>query len=195
MKIIKYAQEITTTSGISLLFIIPAVAYFIGIDMQMKALLFTVSFFAAFLVMIIRPLADICPEYTLLKKLVILRKGVGILSASIIVSLMLQQIVLHGSSYFASVFSLNYLSLKNFALFAHLGDITGLILLITSNSLSQRVLKGNWKRVQKLSYVYFYSGGIYEAFFLGSIFAYLALFIVTNLTALAWAMKIHRSKM
>jgi DMSO/TMAO reductase YedYZ heme-binding membrane subunit len=45
------------------------------------------------------------------------------------------------------------------------------------------VLGKNWKRLQKLAYVYFYSGGLYEVLALNSKFALYAMIIVT-LTAI-----------
>ena len=46
-------------------------------------------------------------------------------------------------------------------IFPRLSEITALILFITSNNFSQKILGKNWKRIQKLAYVYFISGGVF----------------------------------
>jgi DMSO/TMAO reductase YedYZ heme-binding membrane subunit len=189
---IAFIQNIFIIDGIVLLVFIPASSLYFDMSWEIKGILFMLSFFTAFLVMIIRPLADIFNKVTLLRQLVIFRKGLGIFSAAIIVGFMLGKIIAPDSTYLASVFSSGYYSLKNYALFAHLGDLSGLILLLTSNRFSQRILKTNWKRVQKLAYVYFFAGGIYEAFYLGNTFALYAMLLVGLLTLLAWDLKILR---
>lgn len=180
--------------GVSMVLLagIPIVFRIFDPGFAVKGVLFTVSFAAVFFLMILRPLADIFNEQLWLRKLVILRKGFGILSASIIVGFMLDALITPGSTYIASMFNGKYFSLNNYVLFAHLGDITGVILLLTSNRLSQKYLKQYWKRIQRLSYVYFFAGGIYEAFALNSLFALYAILLVTNLTVLAWVVKIWR---
>jgi DMSO/TMAO reductase YedYZ heme-binding membrane subunit len=75
-----------------------------------------------------------------------------------------------------------------------LGDITGFILLITSNNLSMMLLKKNWKRIQKLAYVYFYAGGIYEAYALGNAFALISMIVVSITLALAFILKMRRKQ-
>ncbi len=46
-------------------------------------------------------------------------------------------------------------------IFPRLSEVTALILFVTSNNFSQKLLGKNWKRIQKLAYVYFLSGWIY----------------------------------
>jgi DMSO/TMAO reductase YedYZ heme-binding membrane subunit len=43
-------------------------------------------------------------------------------------------------------------------IFPRLSEVTALILFVTSNNFSQKLLGKNWKRIQKLAYVYFLSG-------------------------------------
>lgn len=76
--------------------------------------------------------------------------------------------------------------MEKYALFAHLGDITALILLITSNNFSKKILKKNWKRVQKLAYLYFYSGAMYVFLSYGDIFAAISMVVVTILVIIAF---------
>lgn len=180
--------------AVSMVFLtgIPLASFFLDVSIEVRSMLFMLSFASVFVLMIIRPLADIFNEHLWLRKLVILRKGFGIFSASIIVGFMIDALITPGSTYIASMFTGKYFSLDNYVLFAHLGDITGVILLLTSNRFSQKYLKQNWKRIQRLSYVYFFAGGIYEAFALESMFALYAILLVTNLTVLAWVVKIWR---
>ena len=189
MKGINFFQNVLITFGLLFLIALPLSTLFGPLTMETKSLLYRASFFVVFLVMVIRPLADIFMGTLWLRKLVIFRKGFGVLSASIIIGLALLAFVTPGSTYLASLISWDFFSFRNYAIFSHIGDVSGFILLITSNRLSQRLLKTYWKRIQRLSYVYFYTGAIFEAFFLGSTFALYALMVVTNVTMLAWGVK------
>ena len=191
MNAIFFFQNILIAISMFLLVAIPAVLSFFDVSFAAKGILYIVSFGAVFLVMLVRPLADIFSGQLWIRKLVILRKGFGILSAAIIIGFMIAAIIAPNSTYLASLFTMKFWALNKYAFFAHIGDISGLILLITSNRLSQKLLKQNWKRIQRLSYVYFYAGGIYEAFALGSTFALYALLLITNITVLAWAVKAY----
>lgn len=146
--------------------------------------LYTLSLAAATFVMVIRPLADIF-EWKWIRSLVILRKGFGILSASIIVGFLLSKIIIHGGGYITGIFSLEYWSFAQYKFFAHIGDVTGVVLLMTSNNLSKQILGVWWKRIQKLAYVYFYAGALYEVLALQSFFAVVAISVVTALVLLA----------
>lgn len=189
MKTIIFFQNVLIGTSLFLFAFLPFPWSFIDDGYVVRGWLYQISFGAVFLVMIIRPLADIFSGQLWLRRLVILRKGFGIFSASIIVGFMIKSIVAPDSVYLSSFLTADFWSLTKYTFFAHIGDITGLILLITSNAFSQRLLKRNWKRVQRLSYVYFYAGGMYEAFALESAFALYAVMVVTNLTVLAWAIK------
>jgi hypothetical protein len=147
--------------------------------------LYLISLTAVFFVMIIRPLSDLFPELTWLRTLVILRKGVGVLSASIIVSFILSKILLGGTDYVENFFTSDYWSIVGWSFLAHTGDVTAVILIVTSNKFSKRILGKNWKRIQKLAYVYFYAGAGYEMLALGSTYAFIAIIAVTILIGLA----------
>lgn len=148
--------------------------------------LYAVAHFALFLVMIVRPLADILQGVKWLRPLVILRKGMGVFSASIIVSFILSKIIMDAGGYLGSFTTSDYWSLTNLALLAHLADISAVLLLVTSNNLSKKLLGKNWKRIQRLSYVYFYGSAIYVYFILGETIVLNYLAIVTIVTLLAW---------
>ena len=148
--------------------------------------LYAVAHFVLFLVMIVRPLADILQGIKWLRPLVILRKGMGVLSASIVVSFIISKIIVDGSGYLGSFVTFEYWSLHNLAIFAHLADISAILLLVTSNNLSKRILGKNWKRLQRLSYVYFYGSAIYVFFVLNQKIVFGYILLVTLFTILAW---------
>jgi DMSO/TMAO reductase YedYZ heme-binding membrane subunit len=153
------------------------------------AFLFEVSLFAAFLVLGIRPLADLFPNVAWLRPLVILRKGFGVFSSSIIVAFIFGNIMADAAGYFSSFFSLRHWSFEDYHILAPLADVSALILLVTSNKFSKRVLGPNWKRIQKLAYVYFYAGAFYEYLVLKVDFALWLALIVLFLSFCAFVFK------
>ncbi len=119
---------------------------------------FAASWYAVVFVMMIRPLADLFPSHKLFRKLCLLRRAFGILSATIILTILFSNwFTLTGSFY--GFFSWSSWSFGS-SLIARMSEVTAIILLITSNNFSQRLLKKNWKRIQRLSYIYFLSWGI-----------------------------------
>lgn len=188
---IAFVQEVLLWTGLANLVVLPiTLAYFPSLIPEGATnLLFTVSLTAVFLVMSIRPLADLFPAVSWLRPLVILRKGFGVFSASIIVSFMLMNIMTDAGPYLSAFFSAKHWSLGGYHILAPLGDISALILLITSNKFSKRILGGNWKRVQKLAYMYFYSGALYEYLVLGQAFAFWFALAVFALSAAAFIVK------
>ena len=192
MKILRIIQNIFLSISLIILVFLPLFAAFGEMSSVVQNVLYRISFIAVFFVMIVRPLADILPTQKWLRKLVFLRKGVGVLSASIIVGFMIGGIIAPGSTYLSSIFTVDYWSIQSGAFFAHIGDWTGLILLLTSNNLSMILLKKNWKRIQKLAYVYFYSGGIYEVYILDHQSALWAMIIVACVVVIAFIMNAKR---
>lgn len=186
MKILRIFQNIIIGLSLFILAYLPLFSGFGDIDSAIVNVLYRISFFAVFFVMMVRPLADIFSSQQWLRKMVFLRKGFGILSASIIVGFMIGDIIAPQSQYLVSIFTTEFWSFENYIFFAHLGDITGLILLLTSNNLSMILLKKNWKRIQKLAYVYFYAGGTYEFLVSDSMFALIAMIAVAIVVVIAF---------
>ena len=181
-------QEMLLAVSIAILLALPVVLAYIPdyLPDASYTVLFAVSLFAVFLVMIIRPLADLFPGVTWIRPLVILRKGFGVLSASIIVGIMLSKVMGDGWGYVLDFVTPEHWSLVHGAVLASIGDLSALILLITSNKFSKRVLGKNWKRIQKLSYVYFYAGALYEYLLLDQVLALAAMILVTVLVLAAY---------
>jgi len=166
--------------------ILPLIVVFNGLSQDTTLRLYDVSHISIFLVMLVRPLADILTNAQWVRPLVILRKGVGVLSASVVVSFIFAKIIVDATGYFASFGTASYWSLTNLALFAHLADISAVILLITSNNLSKKLLGTWWKRVQKLSYIYFYSSALYVYVTYGTTALLYAMIIITTITLFAY---------
>lgn len=181
---IKYAQEFLLGISILILLLFPLVLVFTpdAITDMATLRIYDVSHLAVFLVMIVRPLADLLTKTKLVRPLVILRKGLGVFSASLVIAFMLAKIIIDPSGFFASVGTAQYWSLKNLALLAHAADWTAVILVLTSNTLSKQVLGVWWKRIQKLSYVFFYASSIYVFAMFQNIFVLCSMIIVTVLT-------------
>ncbi len=179
IKIIKYILYI-----LSLL--VPFTAYFLP---EYKGLLWDFALYSVFILMCLRPFADIFPQFGI-RRLVPLRKQLGIFSATIIVSFgIIHYISLGFSGFIEEYFSLAYWSFEGNLFWAHMGELTGFLLLITSNRFSIRLLKRNWKRLQRLSYVYFFSGSWYVFASFEKTFGLIAIIIVFELTLFAFIKK------
>lgn len=188
LKTIKYTQEILLAISILILMVLPSFLVF-QMDQVNDAFiqkLYAFSHISLFFVMMIRPLADIFLQTKWLRPLVILRKGVGVFSASIIVSFILEKIIISPSEFFSSILTLQYWSMNNWAVFAHLADMSAILLLITSNNLSKKILGSWWKKIQKLSYVYFYGSALYVYLSYKDTHLLYAMILVTVVTAWAY---------
>lgn len=120
--------------------------------------LYIISWYAVVFVMLIRPLADLFPKYKFLRQLCMLRRVFGILSAMIIVTLLVDKWIWNPSSFFAFFTPSNWS--WGYPLIARLSELTAIVLLFTSNTISQKKLWKNWKRIQRSSYIYFITGWI-----------------------------------
>jgi len=186
IKAISYTQEFLLGLGIFILMALPlAVLYDIEAVTSQSLALYDVVHITLFFVMVIRPLADIWTSTQYVRPLVILRKGFGVVSASIVVAFLLAKIIADPSGYIQNFFTTAYWSLENYALFAHLADVTAILLLVTSNRFSKRVLGAWWKRIQRLSYVYFYASALYVYLSFGEnlILSFMAIVTIVTLVA------------
>lgn len=191
--IIARSQNILLGLSILILATLPAILIFFPDSVSTTTLYFG-AHTSLFFVMVIRPLADLCTNVRFIRPLVILRKGVGVFSASIIVSFLLVKLITDPSIWLQTIVSSQYWSLQDFAFFAHIADFSAILLLITSNNLSKKLLGVHWKRLQRLSYVYFYGSGLYVVFVLHDYLVLTFMVIVTVLTVLAWKHNHDRTK-
>jgi DMSO/TMAO reductase YedYZ heme-binding membrane subunit len=185
---IAYLQTTLLTIGIGSLAVLPSLIVFYPdvITTNVSSILYAITHTILLFVMTIRPLADIFTGQRFIRPLVQLRKGFGVVAASIVVSFLLAKIIIDPTGFLASLGTSAYWSMNKLALLAHLADITGVILLITSNNFSKHLLGVWWKRIQRLSYVFFYASGIYVVASYGDMLVLNYLFIVTILTIIAW---------
>ncbi|OIP53839.1 hypothetical protein AUK10_01915 [Candidatus Gracilibacteria bacterium CG2_30_37_12] len=183
--------------AISLL-VIPALWYYFAIHKNLygdfvfgttfSGFLWDVSWWSVVFVMVIRPLADLFPKIGLLGKGVSLRKAFGILSSSIVVTILFGGFLLDTNT-FLNYFTSHKWSL-NSPLISRLSEVTALILLLTSNTFSQIQLGIWWKRIQRLSYVYFISGGI-----IAGIYAPLKVYPIMSVVIILWILAQLRIKL
>lgn len=125
-------------------------------------LFFDASLLAVFFVMVIRPLSDIFSTTMFLKKLIFLRKSLWIFSAIIIITIMISGWISNPELSFFNYFTLDKWRWW-YPIIARISELTAIILLLTSNTYSMKLLKKNWKRIQKLSYPYFFAWAIIAA--------------------------------
>jgi len=192
---IKYLQEMLLGIAIAIMLVLPTVIVFSPnlISNSFNLKLYDISHYFLLFVMLVRPLADIFSGVKWIRPLVILRKGTGVLSASIVVSFILAKLMIDPSGYLNSLGTLKYWSFTNYAIFAHLADISAVILIVTSNNLSKKILGTLWKKVQKLSYLYFYGSVLYVYFIYGNINMLYSLILVTLFTY--WAFIKNRRRL
>ncbi|MCX6754298.1 MAG: hypothetical protein NTU81_00510 [Candidatus Nomurabacteria bacterium] len=185
---IKYLQETLLALAIVTMMVLPSMIVFSPdiISNNVVTNLYLISHIFLFFVMIIRPLADIFTKTIWIRPLVILRKGAGVMSASIVVSFILAKLMVNPVIYFSSIATLKYWSMVNYAVLAHIADISAVILIITSNNFSKSLFGNSWKTIQKLAYVYFYGSVLYVFLTYGSIYLLVALVLVTITTYIAF---------
>ena len=188
LTLIKFTQRILLGVSILILAFLPEFMVFYPhyFTQSVTDNLYSAAHASLFFVMTIRPLADVLRRATFIRPLVILRKGAGVFSASIAVSFLLAKFIIDPSGYLASYSTHAYWSVSHLTLFAHLADVAAILLLITSNNLSKRLLGTNWKRIQRLSYVYFYGSALYVIVNYGNSTMVAYTLIVTTLTITAF---------
>jgi hypothetical protein len=142
-------------------------------------LLWDISWWAVVFVMLIRPLSDLIPRLWILFRLNHLRRAFWILSAMVVVT------ALWYKFYWSPDFLFNYFWVENWSnwqkVLSRLSELTAIVLLLTSNDLSQKILWWNWKKIQRLSYIYFISWWIIAA-----IYAPLKIYPAIFLAILIW---------
>lgn len=137
-------------------------------------------------IMLIRPLADVLPGIRILRSLVPFRKEFGIAAAWFMILHSYGAFAKNGKNLFLEIFDAKYWHLSHPLMWGILGFLIVSILLITSNNFSLRILRNNWKRVQRLSYPLFLFVAIHIALISGEWFkVILPLLAVTIFWSLA----------
>ncbi len=149
--------------------------------------LFDLSWWSVVFVMAIRPLSDLFPKIWILKKLVTLRKAFWILSSSIIVVNLIWPMILDFSKLnsYLSIVKWNFY----IPIISRISEITAIILLITSNDLSQKKLWIWWKRIQRSSYLYFISWWI-----IAWLYAPIKIYPSLTIVIILWILALMKSR-
>lgn len=121
-----------------------------------QSLIFNLSWFAVIFVMLIRPISDIFSKSNFLRSLKTFRKPLWIFSSLLIIATFTWEWFFDLNT-ISNYFSLNRWNSIN-ALIPRITEVSAVILAITSNVYSQKLLGKNWKRIQYLSYAYFIFG-------------------------------------
>ena len=130
-------------------------------------ILWVINSLAVFILMCIRPLMNLLPNIKILRALIPYRKELGILTGMIVVMFGLAKYIAWGlERSLSAFFSLSHWGLSEGGIepifWGRVGFITGVILLLTSNNISIRLLGPKlWKNIQRLSYIYFFAGTYY----------------------------------
>ena len=196
MHVIQFFKSFFFNGALLIMLTLPLVLVFKTEPLPQEVVLwlYDISHISIFFVMLVRPLADIFIRVKWIRPLVTLRKGVGVLSAAIVVSFIFSKIIIDAEGYLGAFLTPGYWSLTHYALIAHLADISAVILLITSNKLSKTLLGAGWKKVQKLSYVFFYASSLYVYLTYGSFNLLMAMGIITAVTLLAYILNKRRAQ-
>lgn len=108
---------------------------------EYKNVLWSISWISVVTLMCIRPLADIFPKILFFRSVLPLRKGLGILSASIVVTSLAFTLAAASSKKIVSTyFSAKGWGIASRSAFARISEITAVLLLVTSNTFSQKLL-------------------------------------------------------
>lgn len=174
MKIVKTVGNTLTIFTI----ITPLIIYYLK---TVETLMWSVSLVSLTLLMLIRPLGEIFPKSNI-DKLMPLRKELGRLSAVIVVAFGFFNYLSLETNFIQTYFSYAHWNIKTNIFWGHLGELLAFILLITSNQISINLLKKNWKRIQKLTYLYFFSGAWFVFIKNNSVLALITIIVVFQLT-------------
>ena len=112
-------------------------------------------------IMLIRPLADIFPDIKILRSLVSLRKEAGILSGLFILIHSYVFFAQRDQLIFTAIFDAKYWNWDSAITWGLMGFITVIPLLLTSNNFSIKILRNQWKNIQRLVYPLFFFSAVH----------------------------------
>jgi DMSO/TMAO reductase YedYZ heme-binding membrane subunit len=122
------------------------------------------GWYCLLLIVFSRPLRDVLPKLGILKKIVALRKEIWIISWIFITAHWLWFFLNSKISLLVWLTSLDFYNLTNLFGWWMIWMYIWIILTLTSNKFSQKFLGKNWKRLQRLTYLFFIFGAIHIAF-------------------------------
>ncbi len=142
--IIKWLKILLTYGS----FLLP-IAYFVTGEFKIFG---TMALYLLVVIMVVRPLADIFPKVLLFKKLVLMRRSIGIFTGMAAMT--------HGLWFIykdPSMLTQDYFySFDSFLLYGSIASIFAFLLLITSNNISVKFLGKKWKWLQRGVHAMFY---------------------------------------
>lgn len=144
-----------------LLFIALASPWIIFLNPNLHKELAAIGWFILTFVMLIRPLAQVFPEFKILFTLMCLRKELGIFAALAFIAHYIGYVTLIHSSFFEFIQNSKNWTLNTTIGWGILGMTFSIAPLLTSNNFSLRFLKKYWKKIQRLSYLLFFTGAIH----------------------------------
>jgi DMSO/TMAO reductase YedYZ heme-binding membrane subunit len=167
--IITFLKQLIFDGKIPYFIQIKKIAFWVGIISPLSIFFFYRSFndyaeigwYMLTVVMIIRPLADILPRLKILRVLTLLRKEFGIFASLLIYAHFVGYLIVRNLSVFDVLFAAKFWDPSRALSWGVYGLILGLPVLISSNKFSMILLKKSWKKIQHLSYPFFYAGGIH----------------------------------
>jgi len=154
--------------------------------------MFSISWWSVIFVMLIRPISDIFSKNNFLRKLKNFRKPLWILSSILIIVNFTWSWIFDPSlivDYFTTIWRWNNLT----ALLARTSEITAVLLFLTSNLFSQKLLGKNWKRLQYLSYPYFITWAIAWVSYTDTTWAYFQYYWLVWVWVILWIIAFIKS--
>ena len=121
------------------------------------------GWYCLLLIVFSRPLSDVLPRLGILKKIVALRKEIWIISGVFITAHWLGFFLNAKMSLLVWLTNPDYYNLTNLFGWWMIGMYIGIILTFTSNKFSKKILWKNWKRLQRLTYLFFIFGAVHIA--------------------------------
>lgn len=153
IKIIKY-----------ILLALNILAFYVFIDPEIQKIFAKIAWYLLILIVFSRPLADIFKNLGFLKKIVILRKEIWILCATFWIAHVVGIYMKFNSTpleFFTGSNNWNFAWPMAWWMLAFLISIP---LLVTSNIASMKFLGKNWKKIQRLTYLFFIFTALHVAF-------------------------------
>ncbi|MBA4337027.1 hypothetical protein C0416_04640 [bacterium] len=111
------------------------------------------------IIVLSRPLADLL-QVKFIRKIQLKRKWIGLICGAMVVL----HVVVYSITFSVSLkffFDSSYWDFAKFTGWGGLAFVTMIPLLLTSNNYAIRLLKRNWKRLQRLTYLFFIASGIH----------------------------------
>ncbi len=136
-------------------------------------------------ILFISPLYKIFPKFKILTKILILRRAIWIIIWFFILAHIIWYILINNINFFTLI-EKEILNYKNQLFWWLWWTIFMILPFITSNNLSQKILKNKWKIIQQLTYLFFIFWSIHIFLIKGHIWKILIIFVWLTLKFIAY---------